>query len=296
MADLKITAFAQWFGSNRLLAAEVGKLLDGVPWVGIPFAGGMCELAHIKARTLVVNDLHAHVINMARVAADSVLGPRLYRMLRRAAFHPDELLLAQCRCAEREKAWTGYADRNASLWGGGHPITEKEPAEIPDLGWAYDYFVATWMGRGGGAGADGEFEGNLSVRWTASGGDSATRFRSAASGLPEWRRIMRRCTFQSEDALTFLDEINDQEDCGIYCDPPFPGPGDAYKHQFGAAEQADMAKKLAGFARTKIVCRFYDHEMVRKLYPASHWTWQIMTGGKTRTNKAAPEVLLTNWK
>src|ERR1700693_1384880 len=88
-ATAKVTALAPWYGSNRMLASEVGKQLDGCNWVGIPFAGGMCEVAHIKARTLLIGDTHRHIINLACVASDPKLGPQLYRRLRRTAFHPE---------------------------------------------------------------------------------------------------------------------------------------------------------------------------------------------------------------
>lgn len=41
---MKITALSPWFGSNRMLASEVGKHLTGCKWVGIPFCGGLAEL------------------------------------------------------------------------------------------------------------------------------------------------------------------------------------------------------------------------------------------------------------
>lgn len=50
------TALAQWFGSNRILGHAVGEALAGCRWVGIPFAGGMPELLHLTARTVVVSD------------------------------------------------------------------------------------------------------------------------------------------------------------------------------------------------------------------------------------------------
>ena len=42
------------------------RLLDGCEWVGIPFAGGMSEVPHIKAHTVVVNDLHEGIITLGR--------------------------------------------------------------------------------------------------------------------------------------------------------------------------------------------------------------------------------------
>ena len=59
--------------------------------VGIPFAGSMSEVPHIKARTILVSDKHRHVINLARVTRDDALRAQLIRGLRRQLFHPDEL-------------------------------------------------------------------------------------------------------------------------------------------------------------------------------------------------------------
>lgn len=47
----RITTLVPWYGSNRTLAENVGAALKGCSWVGVPFAGGMCELGHIEART-----------------------------------------------------------------------------------------------------------------------------------------------------------------------------------------------------------------------------------------------------
>lgn len=69
-----ISCLAPWFGSNRMLAHEVGRALSGCEWVGIPFAGGMAELPQIRARTIVANDLHKHIINLAEVVADEIDG------------------------------------------------------------------------------------------------------------------------------------------------------------------------------------------------------------------------------
>ena len=46
-----ITALAPWFGSNRTLAENVGRALAGCEWVGVPFAGGMCELLPVGIGT-----------------------------------------------------------------------------------------------------------------------------------------------------------------------------------------------------------------------------------------------------
>ena len=102
MSSPAITTLAPWFGSNRTLAENVGRLLAGYEWVGVPCAGGMCELAYIEARTLVVNDLHRHIVNLARAVAHPIHGPKMYRRLRRMPFHGDILKRAQQIASDNE--------------------------------------------------------------------------------------------------------------------------------------------------------------------------------------------------
>lgn len=272
----KTTALAPWYGSNRMLAHAVGEELAGCRWVGVPFAGGMSELLHIRASVVLVNDLHSHVINLARVAADPVYGPRLYRRLRRLPFHPATLAAAQDWCNSHDAA--GLSDTPV---GDGH------------LAAAEAYYVAAWMGRSAKAGTDGEFSGQLAKRWDGNGGGSAVRYCSSVASLPAWRRILRRCEFTVMDGFTFLAKCRDAARHGVYCDPPFPGPGDKYRHKFTPEHHNRLAATLAAYRDTRVVCRFYDHAAIRELYPEPHWTWRRLAG-RTQANADAPEVLVIN--
>jgi hypothetical protein len=271
-----ITALAPWFGSNRLLGPEVGRHLQRCEWVGIPFAGGMCEVPHIPARTVVINDLHNAIIALARVTADDALGPKLYRRLRRRLLHPTELDDAQDHCRLID----------ASIEDTGEQVSDELM-----LLWAERYFTAVWMARAGAAGTDRELDASLALRWNAAGGDSAKRYQNAIRSLNDWRRTLRRATFSTLDVFAFLEKCKDAPKHGIYCDQPFPGPGDKYKHKFDDAKTSLLANRLAQFENARVACRFYDHPLVRKLYPDSLWQWHHLSGRK-QTNKEAPEVLL----
>lgn len=276
MSEAKIKAIAPWFGSNRLLAANVGKALAGCNWVGVPFAGGMCELLHIKASTIVVGDLHRHVMNLASVIAS---GAPLAEDLAVMPFHPDVLKAAQLHCLEMERGG----------WDFSNIATETSQR------WALNYFIACWMNRSALAGTDKEFSGNLPVRWSASGGDSNTRYRSAVASLDAWREVMRRCNFVTLDVFDFLKRVKDADRHGLYLDPPFPDAGDAYKHKFTELQQRLLAVALATYRKTRVVCRFYDHPLIREIYPADRWTWQ-QAEGRDQANGAKPEVLLISRK
>lgn len=275
------TALAPWFGSNRTLAENVGAALAGCAWVGVPFAGGMSELLHIKARTLLVGDLHSHVLNLAAVVSIPEMCGELVGRLKGLPYHSEVLAAAQRRCLDREAA-------AGDEWFGGAP--EVGP---PDLDWAADYFVAAWMSRNGSAGTRGEFKGTFSVRWDAGGGDSATRYRNAVEGLAAWTAVMRRCTFVRMNAIAFLAGVKDEAEHGVYCDPPFPDVGDGYKFAFDERDQRALAGLLGNLKRCRCVVRFYDHPLVRELYPQSKWTWHHFTGRKqTNETVAGEEVLL----
>lgn len=272
--ELKTTAVASWFGSNRMLGKHVGEELSGCTLVAVPFAGGMSELAHVDARTLLVNDRHAHVVNLGSVTADAKLGPKLYRQLRRTMFDPRILRPAQERCKARDGVeWDGR----------------------PDFNWAVDYFVCCWMARNGESGKKREFEAGYSLRYTDTGGDSAVRFRSATRSLIVWRRILQRATFTAADAFEFLAKCKDRKGYGVYSDAPWPEDGDDYRHTFDEKKQRRLAEVLSTFRESRVVIRFGDHPLIRELYPEPRWTWRRLSG-RTQANKAKAEVLILNGK
>lgn len=264
---MKTTALVPYFGAARMQAERIAEHLNGAAWLGIPFAGGMSELAHVTCRTIVVNDLHKHVINLARVIADAKLVTLLAGRLEHVPFHPDALAEAQAKCLRS--------------------LLTREP----DLEAAESYFISQWMGRSGQAGTDSEFKGKLPVRWTSSGGDSNTRYRSAVASLAEWGEIMRRCNFTCLDAFEFLSNVRDETGHAVLCDPPWPDLGDGYRNKFMEADHRQLAEVLANFVRTKVVVRINDHPLVRELYPESEWNWTRYES-RNSGNAAVAEVLI----
>ena len=99
---MRVSALAGWFGAGRTIAENVGAALAGCSWVGIPFAGSMSEVPYIGARTILCNDKHRHVINLARVIQSDRLRPQLIRSASEILFHPDELAEAQEFCKGHE--------------------------------------------------------------------------------------------------------------------------------------------------------------------------------------------------
>lgn len=264
------TCIAPWFGSARMMAPAIGALLKGLRWIGIPFCGGLPEVLEMDARTIVCNDVHRHVINLARVMADPQHGPALYRRLRRLPFCDDMLVESQgfCKCFKTRPEIDGI-----------------------DTDAAFHYFVACWMGRSGMAGIGDEFTGRISVRWNANGGDSNTRYRSAVKSLSAWRRILQRCNFTCMDCFDFLERCEDKPGHAIYADPPWIDDGDRYKHQFSLEDHEKLAERLVVFRNSRIVVRLGIGPEVERLYPRDRWQWHIYEG-RTQGNNSKAEVLL----
>jgi site-specific DNA-adenine methylase len=256
-------------------AEKPGKLLGKCKWIGVPFAGGMCEVPYLQAPTVVVNDADAAIINLARCVAKDAAG--LAAMLADSPFHPRLLTDAQA-----------YLRQIACL----------KINEGPRMEWAWAYFISCWMARNDAAGTDRELDAQLSVRWNGNGGDSNKRFRSAVESLAEWSAVMRSCSFTCMDAFEFLDPKNCKDvagnDCGLYVDAPWPDDGDAYKHKFSESDQRRLADRLREFKSTRIVVRFGDHPLIREIYPDSFWRWRFLES-RTQANKVKQEALLTNF-
>lgn len=273
MANVKAqtTALAGWFGADRTIADEIGAMLNGCSWCGVPFAGGMSALLHIKATTILVSDVHKHIINLARMVADKSRREWLIEKLRAIPVHPDILKECQEHCKH---------------------IQPEDQDNLRNYGAALSYFVCCWMGRGGNAGRENEFDNGFSFRWNSGGGDSAKRFRSATESLEAWDSIMPRCTFICQDAFEFLANCKDEEKCGLYIDPPWPDDGKVYKHSFTDQQQADLRIALGRFSKTKLVIRYGDHPLIRKLYDQQFWEWRLIDG-RTQGNNTKHEVLIT---
>lgn len=274
---MKVKTLAQWYGSNRLLASKVGELLEGCEWAGIVFAGGMSEIPHIKARTIVVNDLHEHICDLAEAVAHPPARREMVRRLRALPFHPRTLKEAQRRL------WPSASGR----------VSERNRWQN-----AEDYFVVAWMTRAGSAGTDAEKTAGLCLRWDAGGGDSVKRFHSAIDSLEDWAKEFQRCSFSCLDAFKFLDKCKDEPRHGIYADPPFFGPpGKKYSHNAGKTEadqfefHANLEAQLREYQFARVVVRAYDVPDIRTLYETDDWTWHELEGRK-QTNATAPEVLI----
>jgi DNA adenine methylase len=275
-----IGALAPWFGGKRTLAPTIVEELGqhNVYWE--PFCGSMAVLfAKEPCAMETVNDLHGDLINLAHVVQREDTAIELYGRMARTLLHEELLSDAAARWRIRGNA--------AAL-------------EVPDLDRASDYMMCSWFGRNGVAGTQSYNQG-FCVRYTANGGHSATRWRSAVESIPAWHERLRTVTILNRDAFALIAKIDDAHGTVIYCDPPYLVKGAKYTHDFKDDDHARLAKQLFRFRRARVVVSYYDDPRLNELYPG--WrrsTTQVtkslvQAGQRDKSGKAtALEVLLCN--
>src|SRR5689334_3820563 len=96
---------------------------------------------------------------------------------------------------------------------------------------AYAYLTLSWMGRNGAAGT-ARLNYQFTLRYTANGGDSATRWKQVCDSIPAWHDRLRGVVVSRRDGVALAEKIDDTPGVAIYADPPYIEEGDAYEHSF----------------------------------------------------------------
>ena len=262
------------------MAPAVVELLGPHSVYWEPFCGSMAVLLKKSAcRTEVVNDLHADLVNLARVVQSPTLGPKLYRALRRVlvseALFRDSLLSVR----------TADAPANGRL----------------DWERAFHYFISSWQGMNGVAGT-ADVNTCFARRFTSLGGDAGARWVGAVRSIPRWRKRIERVQILSCDGIEICEKVEDRDGVVVYADPPYLLKGAKYKHDFSGDDHARLAAALRRFKRTRVVLSYYDNPSLAGLYPGWDVRRVVATKGMVNSGKRdgggrtdAPEVLLTNF-
>lgn len=263
-----------WFGADTTVAAQYAALLADRRHITVPFCGGLSVVAHLieTAGEIVCNDRHEHAINFfASISVPQFCG-QMVATLQSMPFSQKLLSQAQDICKRIGPRTT---------W--------------PDVDLATQYFITCWMGRSGKAGTNSEFSGSLAMRWDAGGGSSPLRFQTAARSLKEvWGPICERCSFVCMDWSAVLAKVKDSPSCGIYLDPPWVGAGDDYKHKFNTQAHYELNHALREFKTTKVVLRYGDDPLIRKLYAGDGWHVREITS-RDQANGGVSELCITNF-
>lgn len=275
---MKIKAIAPWFGSKRTLAGRIVAELGPHSCFWEIFAGSCAvTLAKNPATYESVNDLHSDWYNLALTLQEGAMAGMIYDRVYRTLFH--ERLLPTAKQALREQM----------------------PAALPNVDRCYWYLVFSWMSLNGVSGTPLSHTGTFAARYSANGGNGATRWRSMVDSIPWWHERLRGVQILNRDAFTILEALDDDSGTVIYADPPYIEKSHRYVHDFTPEEHKRLAAALARFKHCRIVLSYYEHPLLAEMYPG--WTKvncaiaksMFNSGMRDMTGKReAPEVLLIN--
>lgn len=275
---MKIKAIVPYFGAKRKIASQIIEHFGKHRTYWEPFCGSMAVLMlKPPCEMETVNDLHGDLINLARVIQDKELGFRLYDKLNRTLYAEDFF-------HESKERWL------------------KEEPTSPSIDRAYDYFVVSWMGFNGVSGT-ARCNYQFALRWCRGGGQGARRWRSVVDSMPAWHKRLANVVIVQRDAFELIENIKDERDTVIYCDPPYFDKSDKYVHDFNPEQHEQLAQSLKRFTKSVVVVSYYDdpkldllYEGFRKIYlnVSAQSLRNATRGKKKKPRKQQVEVLLVN--
>jgi len=287
---MKIKAIVPYFGAKRKIASKIIEYFGKHRTYWEPFCGSMAVLMLKKPCEMeTVNDLHGDLINLAKVIQDKEMGFHLYDKLSRT-------LYAETFFRESKERWMAREEKNIDP-----DIDIEGPSDM--LQKAYDYFVTSWMGLNGVSGT-ARCNYQFALRWCRGGGQGARRWRSVLDSMPAWHKRLQNVVIVNREAFEILENIKDERDTVIYCDPPYFEKSDNYVHDFTKAQHEQLAQALRRFKKAKVVVSYYDDPRLDILYEGfSKIEFKVSTqslrnatrGNKKKPRKIQTEVLLLNW-
>lgn len=242
-------------------AAKVGELIGKQDLIGVVFAGGLSELPFLNARQILVNDKHEQLYNLLKVLTN--VPERLIEKLKKLPYHPSTL-------SDAKAALTSIC------------VVER----------AAGFFVLNWMTRCSG-GMEKAGNGNLAMRFTASGGSSIARWNSAVDGLPSWAELLlSKCECTCLDWRGFRAKWSDRKGHALYLDPPWIEAGDDYLHKFILQDHRELSDWARSLQHTTVVIRHSNHPEYQQNYDKElGWEW-FPVDAKNQAGNSTGEVLI----
>jgi DNA adenine methylase len=248
---------APWYGSKRSIAKAIIEQIGKHKFYWEPFCGSMAVLMQKpRCEMETVNDLNGDLINLARIIQSEQLADQLYQKLSRTLF-------AEQFFNESKERWRS---------------DERDFFDEPDIDRAFDFFIVSWMGLNGISGTM-KYDMSFAMRWKGGGGQGGRRFASVIDSIPAWHQRIKELVIVRKDAFYLFENISDDVDTVIYCDPPYLTKSCKYQYDFESPDHGRLADALKRFKKARVFLSYYDHPKLKELYP----DWQRLAIGTNRT-------------
>ena len=121
------------------------------------------------------------------------------------------------------------------------------------------------------------------------------KYQNVLRALSEYGKFFSNTVIENLDYAELINMYGRKENIVLFVDPPYPGFDMYYSHNLSKHEQEQLARILIEVP-APVICTFYDHPLVRKLYSADLWKYEAVKGsknGKQGGNQESEELILT---
>lgn len=268
---MKKPHFIPYIGGKYKL---VGKISDRLHATGKKclvdvFGGSGAVTLHSGFKKRVYNDINGDIVNLFRVMADSNLRPQLLRRLKwtppsRQVFEEDGELFKL----------------------GGYSFTNVE-CSVDRARMTFYRHIFCFGGKTRCGGFAISFKDCKHVK-------EVSKYHNVLKSFAVFGRFFSHTVIENLDFADLIEKYGDKEHVVIFADPPYPDFSMYYSDNLSACRHRELASLLIR-TPAPVVCTFYDHPLIRELYPAELWLYKVEIGNKNSIqggNKSADELIL----
>lgn len=105
------------------------------------------------------------------------------------------------------------------------------------------------------------------------------KYHNTLRHLSHYGKFFSNTVIENLDFSDLIEKYRDKEQVVFFVDPPYPGYAAYYSHNLSVNQHRQLADSLTE-ASAAAVCTFYDHPLVRRLYPSGLWSYEVVNGVK----------------
>ena len=261
-----------YIGGKHRIASQLAVFLraTGAQTVVDVFGGSGAVLLNSGFQKRIYNDADGDLVNLFRVLANDAQRAALLRRLRqlpmsRRIFDDD---------------YRGYLQNGFSFAYLADPVERARAT-----------FYRHHLSFGGKTRSGG---------FTCSTGDrgklkEAYRYRNALRRIVEMAQFWRETVIENLHYSEAISIYGRRPGVVLFCDPPYVETENLYSHRFSRADHTFLANQLSDCV-APAVCTYYDHPLIRSLYPADRWTWTGIESTKNMQRFKGSTRCDAHWK
>ena len=265
-------SFIPYIGGKNNLIGQISKRLHapGKKCLVDVFGGSGAVTLRSGFKKRIYNDLNGDIVNLFRVMADQESRMLLLKQLK---WTPPSRRIYE-------------ADRQIHM-DGGHSFKWVSCSISRARMTLYRHIFCF-----GGKTRTGGFVVTVSDRKSIK---EILKYKNVLRDLSEYGKFFQETTIENLDFVDLIEKYGNKEDMVLFVDPPYPGFATYYSYNLSNYQHEQLANILITVP-APVICTFYDHPLVRKLYPADMWKYEAMKGsknGKQGGNQESEELILT---